>query len=456
VRLREQAIRAAETVLTQCLDLPVGAEIVVFGDEMTIDVAGILAQVAVKLELEPILTYFTRQMQMDLGGKELAPALDTVLKDAAAALICLNDTPECFLFRDNVRQTAWNAGCRVAHMPGINQSTLLLADVDYEALSAQCEMLALALAKGRQLEITSWDHKGNEHCLQTTLQPWMRLPIISDGLIQKRAWGNVPSGETYIAPPEGLTEGTIVINGSIQGYQIGPGEEVILRFHKGRLVEWSPHKSPATKHLQRTEIDFARSQGDQNWSNLAEIGLGANPRVRELTGNPLLDEKKYGSVHIALGNNIDMGGEVQSCIHCSMVCLSPKVSIDGKTVIKGDKIVLKSQDWCEDYREIRPPEAWGSDLCIKHTATGTHVDGQGRLKRLWDTSSGRVCSVSVGNDETARMAANIYQLLQRRRHSITTVRELTYPRRRIALPQLLQLIYVLKLYGLVKIHNGKV
>lgn len=455
MKLQDQATHAAETVLTQCLDLPVGAEIVVFGDETTIDIASVLAEVAVKLKLEPVLTFFSTQMQMDLGDKELAPSLEVMLNDAAAALICLNSTPGCLPFRDNVRRTAWNAGCKVAHMPGINQHTLLLADVDYQVLSTHCEMLALALAKGQQIEIISWDHVGNEHRLYAPLRPWVRLPIISDGLIQAGSWGNVPSGETYIAPPEGLAQGSIVINGSLLDYRMGPDEEIVLRFREGHLIEWTPLNSPATRHLERTQIDFARSQGDQNWSNLAEIGLGTNPRVYELTGNPLLDEKKYGSVHIALGDNMDMGGEVESRIHCDLVCLSPRVLIDGKVVLDHGEIVLETRDWCEDYREIEPPATWHGDLRITCTATDTHVDEQGRLKRLWDTSSGRVCSVPVGDDETARLAAGIYQLIQSHGQAVT-ISELAHQKRRVDLSQLLQLTFVLKLYNLVKVHNGEV
>ena len=46
---------------------------------------------------------------------------------------------------------------------------------------------------------------------------WDRLPVASDGIIRDGAWGNVPSGETYIAPMEGTAEGQVLINGSIPG-----------------------------------------------------------------------------------------------------------------------------------------------------------------------------------------------------------------------------------------------
>jgi signal transduction histidine kinase len=184
LKTHEQVTHAAETVLTKCLSLPPGAEIVIFADETTIDTASILAEAAIKLELHSILAYFNTAMQIAHKSQKLAPALQTVLNQAAAVLICLNSTPECLPFRDHIRQTAWNPGCKVAHMPGMSPNTLLLVEVDYDTLKTQCELLALALAKSHQIEIISWDQRGYEYRLKTSLKPWIRLPIISDGIIQ--------------------------------------------------------------------------------------------------------------------------------------------------------------------------------------------------------------------------------------------------------------------------------
>ena len=450
---RKQIFHAAATILSKCLAVPVGAEIVVFGDETTIDCASVLAETAIKLDLRPIFLYFTSDMQRWLGGKGLSPAVEASLKEATATLICLNGTPQCLPFRENVRQTAWTSGCKVAHMPGVDTRTLLLADVDYGLMNAHCEFLALALAKGKQIEIITRDRAGKEHRLNSRLEPWIRLPIISDGIIHKGAWDNVPSGEIYIAPPEGVAEGSIVIDGSLPGYWIRPGEEMVLVFREGRLVEWTPRKGPATTHLQNSQIDYALSCSDPNWSNLAEIGLGVNPRVSLLTGNPLRDEKKYGSIHIALGDNIDMGGKIASCIHCDMVCLSPKVLIDGKTIIDHGEIVLDSREWREDYRATELPNSWHSGLKVKATATEAFVDEQGQLRRLWDTDAGRVCSVPVGNNKTATTAASIYQLINRTGQPVT-LSDLAHQQPGLDLNEVLQLSYLLSSYGLISRYSG--
>jgi leucyl aminopeptidase (aminopeptidase T) len=446
---------AAEKILHQCLALPTNADIVVFADETTIDTARVLTETALHLDLQPIMTYFSVQMQEFLGGRELPASLDTILKDSVAALICLNSSPRCLPFRDNVRKSAWNHGCKVAHMPGISKDTLLLANVDYQILSEQCEMLALALVKGHQIEIISEDHLGKQYRLVSSLQPWRRFPIISDGVIQKGSWGNVPSGETYIAPLEGTAEGQIVIDGSVPGYVIQPGEEIVLHFHHGNLTHWTPSDSPVIQHLVKTQFEYAKTKGDQRWVNLGEIGIGANPRVHSLTGNPLLDEKKYGSLHIALGDNQDMGGEVSSDIHCDMVCLRPKVLIDDKVILRDGRIVMVAKDWQDDYHSVQPPEHWNGDLKISRTATNFHIDWRGRLKRVWDTSAGRVCSVYVGDDETALKAATVYQKISQGGQRLS-IQDLSYQIPPFDLYQLMQLSFLLSLYGLVTINNHNI
>lgn len=444
------ATRAAGKVFTQCLALPRQSNIVVFTDETTFSIASLLTECALELDLLPSMLCFSTQIQLNTGSNGLTSSVETLLDEAVAALVCLNGTSACLPFRDHVRQLALNAGCKVAHMPGITMDTLLLADADYMALSAQCELLALALAKGQELTIITKDNQGNKHILKVPLQSWQRLPIISDGIIQKNSWGNVPSGETYIAPPEGLSEGSIVIDGSLPDHPFAKDEIIILHFQAGRLVNWNPKESPSAQHLLQTQIDFARNRGDKNWNNLAEIGLGVNPLVKTLTGIPLLDEKKIGSLHVALGDNIDMGGQSSSQIHCDMVTISPTVLIDGKIIIDNGTIVIRAENWLEDHRTITVPDSWRSTTMIAATATEAHVGITGMLQRSWDTSSGRVCSVQVGNNSTSRLATNVYQTLESRGQPVT-IEELASQELGLTLPEVLQLTHLLHQYELIKV-----
>lgn len=450
MNLQEKALQAAKTVLTQCLALPAGAPIVIFSDETLLDTSSIINKAAIELELQPTVTYFTTHQQQTRDIEQTKHRVDTLLDGVVATLNCLNGSPEFFPFREMVRETALDRGGKVAHMPDVDLQTLLLADVDYREITRDCEMLALALAKGKEIEIITTDRHGNEHSLRSKLQPWERLPTISDGIIQKGAWGNVPSGETYISPPEGEADGSIVINGSVRGYPMSLGEEIVLHFRHGRLTAWKPTNHPAAKHLYETQIRVAQAQGDQNWSNLAEIGLGANRLVNKLTGNPLLDEKKYGTLHIALGDSIDMGGAVSSLIHCDMVCLFPQVLVDGKRLLDEGKVVVDPHDWREDYKSIQLNNSWHQELRVKQTVTEAEITGTGELKRLWDTSSGRVCSVPVGDEATSQLAARLYKSFEKIGRPVP-IHNLFEHQKEVNLQTTMQLLHILQQYGLVDV-----
>ena len=407
-----QRAEAARTIIAKCLALAADSEVAIIADETTWGMARLLTDAAVELNCRPLLMFYSQAYQQSISPDSLGEGVKTVLRDVAATILCVNGSAACLPFRDVIRRAAWGRGRKVAHMPGATWHSFLIADADYEQITRQCEGLALALAKGNEIVVQSLDRARGEHRLRAQLRSWERLPIISDGIIRSGAWGNVPSGETYIAPIEGTAEGEIVVNGSLPGMVLAPNHELVLEFHDGRLERISPGNSRAARHLKKTQIEFATERGDANWSNLAEIGLGTHEGIRRLTGSPLLDEKKYGSLHIALGDNMDMGGQAESLIHCDMVCLRPKVWIDDLLIVANGKIVLDEADWREDYRALELPTDWRADASVKTTVIEAAVDELGRLRRYWDTSAGGMCSVPVGNDGTARDAAKVWRMIK--------------------------------------------
>jgi leucyl aminopeptidase (aminopeptidase T) len=450
-----KAINAAQTIFADCLALPPSAKLIIFTDETTCDVANVLGETAVKMGLWPLTVYYTKQMQIELGEQVQEDQWE-FLSTAAAVMICLNASEKCFPFRDHVRKAAWQAGCKVAHMPGIDLDILELAEVNYPVLQANCEILALALAKGRHIRIGTVDSLDRQYQLDVNLDPWMRLPIISDGIIQQGSWGNVPSGETFIAPPENQANGEIVIDGSVPGCVISRGKEIVLSFREGRLVDWQPRDAPAAVQLEQIASQYARENNDPGWDVLAEIGLGVNPRVETVTGNALLDEKKYGSLHVALGDNKDMGGSNESCIHCDMVSLRPRVKIDGLPILANGDLIVNQMDWREDYRTLSVPVEWDKNMLVRPTAIDTEVDAKSLLRRVWHTGSGRVCSVPVGDDESAKLAHHLYKRLKRNGKS-ESIGRITHFFSTLPGEDVLRLIHLLQRYSLVSVieqHEG--
>jgi hypothetical protein len=403
----------ARQIIQRCLGLRPDQELLIFVDETTVEPAVVLAEAAesVRVPHTVILVPVAVQRRIPIQS-DLSLVAQGAARDARAVLTCVNGLPECMAFRDRILETAWTARTRIGHMPGATLGVLRLADVDYDRLQADCHRLEVALARGRILELVSYGPAGEEHRLTADIGGWERLPVASDGVIADGAWGNVPSGETYIAPVEDTAEGSVVIDGSVPGLALGPGEQVILGFVEGRLSAMDPEDGPAARWLRDTQVRQAEASGDPHWSELAEVGIGMNRAVEQLTGNMLFDEKAAGTAHVALGSNIYMGGTIDASIHCDMVLRAPTILVDGKVLVDRGELRFVESDWRERYGQV---DLGSSPLRVasRVTRSGVQVNTttDGRLQRVLRPEPGRVSNCFVGDDETARLARRLFALI---------------------------------------------
>ncbi|OGO31012.1 MAG: hypothetical protein A2136_02735 [Chloroflexi bacterium RBG_16_54_11] len=133
----------------------------------------------------------------------------------------------------------------------------------------------------------------------------------------------LPFGEVYVAPLEESALGVAVIDRAfIRGKQV---EQLRLTFENGRVTHIDAPDAPSVRLL--VELLDA-SSGDKD--RIAELGIGLNPGIRELTGDIMLDEKLCGSVHIAIGMNDRFGGQNHSNLHLDLVMSQPTLWLDGE------------------------------------------------------------------------------------------------------------------------------
>jgi len=404
----KRAHSGALKIVDTCLQLATPDELLVLFDETSRDVAHLFVETAYDAGVHAAAIYVPRSVQRWLGQQQVLPlSIHQAIREAAGLLTCLTDDNACLAFRRKVFDVALNVKGKIGHMPGVRMKILPMADVDYGQIRADCDILAAALLRGKRLDLITHDSKGLEYRLSTDIGGWDRPPAISNGLIGRGSWANLPAGETFIAPVEETANGTVVIDGSLPGYVIPLGSEVRLEFINGRLVAYhSP--DPRCLEIIAGLRDFALRQGDPNWSNLAEIGLGVNPAVRNLTGVELLDEKKYGTAHVALGESDWFGGTVSSVIHNDLIIRSPTVEVDGHTLVRRGQIEALWADWQEDHHALEVSDAWQAGFSTL-TRTATRGDrGLGMLRRQWVDGRGELRYLQVGPSESARKAAYLY------------------------------------------------
>jgi leucyl aminopeptidase (aminopeptidase T) len=131
-------------------------------------------------------------------------------------------------------------------------------------------------------------------------------------------------GEVSLTTVEGTAEGTVLIDGPI-AYLGQPASPIKLTVRKGRVVDVQGGKKANKIKEWLAKVN--------NFDNFAEIGIGVNPNAR-FSGDWQEEKKRLGNAHIALGDNIYYGGNVNCIFHFDMVLYAPTLYVDGRAIVK--------------------------------------------------------------------------------------------------------------------------
>jgi len=250
---------------------------------------------------------------LEKSGQEPIHAVSSLMANADVSL-CLTSHS---LTHTAARKNACEKGGRVATMPGITLEMLEQGALhaDAQEIEEMVEKYVQLLDKAAGIRIVKDGH-------ELTFSVENRLGIRSTGVIRQAGeHGNIPSGESYIAPIESSANGEILVDGSIANIGVLK-EPLLLKISNGRLVEAIGPDGPRLLELL----------GEENGRIIAEFGIGANKSAM-LCGNVLEDEKVYGTIHIAFGSNVPFGGTNAADVHIDCVVKNPVVYFDGERVI---------------------------------------------------------------------------------------------------------------------------
>ena len=400
-------------MLTDCLNLRPTDVLALFSDETTSDTANIFLEAASELELEvrsrvtPVKDQAAFDVNVGLCSEDRE-----ALASARGIITCLSNHVAGTPYRTTLVRTGTNGDTRFGHMPGANLDVLAHAvNIDYMEASSRCDDLALALTLGEKVRLRTYVPGSDEpHDLNFDIGGVKRSPITSTGIIPLGTWGNLPGGETFIAPIEDSANGVFVLNGAFKNYVMKSPTYVLLSFENGRLVhiEGTENEEAAFKTL----VDFVRSVGDSFYNSLAELGIGVNRGIKELTGNALFDEKCYGTAHIAIGDNSRFGGLYSSRTHEDLVSRVPSIWIDEKPILDRGKDAFEASQWRESLDNNDAASAsLSGDSIIARTNTKVQGGGFGKLRVRRNVSAGRICIYTIGEPATSRTLARLDALI---------------------------------------------
>lgn len=232
------------------------------------------------------------------------------------------------LTHTNARREASAQGSRIATFPGITEEIMVRGlNADYKKIAALTIRLTDILTNTNIVRVTA------PNGTDITMDISTRNGHASKGLFHaKGESGNLPTGEAYIAPLEGKSNGVFVVDGSMAGIGVIKGKPIRIVVEDGFAVEISGG-------AQANKLNKILSNYDMPARNIAEFGIGTNDKAK-LSGLLLEDEKVMGTIHIAIGDNKSMGGLVNVPIHLDGVVKKPTVYFDGAMIMKNGKLLI--------------------------------------------------------------------------------------------------------------------
>lgn len=306
--------RALDTIMERSLDIRHGEQVLVIGDHESRELAEAMRDAAARYGADAVLTLMDPRAN---DGSEPPPTVAAALTACDAFLAPTSRS----LSHTRARKASNDGGARGATLPGATAEMIArVMSVDFERMKQRTLAVTRLLTEADEARVTC--PNGSE--LRIDLSGRAAMADIGE-MTRSGTFGNLPAGEGFIAPLSG--EGTLAAS-SLAPLGISP-EPVLLTVEDGHLT--AAHGPLGPEFLKRLV------EHGPNGTNIAELGVGTNDAAT-LTGNILEDEKILGTVHVAFGASMGIGGTVSVPIHLDVVVLEP-------TLVVGDTQVLDAGRW---------------------------------------------------------------------------------------------------------------
>lgn len=299
-----------------------GESILIVTDEPVRDIGYALRQAARDLGHDVMLVEI---LPRQTNGAEPPPAVADMMTRVDVVLCPTSKS----LTHTDSRRAASAAGVRVGTLPGVTEEIMVRCmNADYHQIAERTHAICDLMARTETIRVQA--PGGTD----ITMPIAGRQAHASSGLFRdKGQWGNLPTGEAYLAPLEGLSNGVVVVDGSMAGVGV-TSQPIHITVEAGYATDIA-----GGAEAQKL-IELLEPHG-RDGRTVAEFGIGTNDRAI-LTGVILEDEKVMGTIHIAFGDNKSMGGSVRVASHLDGLVKSPTVWFDDRKIMDAGRLLIGS------------------------------------------------------------------------------------------------------------------
>lgn len=246
-----------------------------------------------------------------------------MLKSDVVMAVLPYSTIQLFLHM-NARRAATDVGARVGGVPYIKPD---ITKEDVFEITELTEKLSDILTNGNEARIFTKLGTDITLSIKDRVSAPLRVRHAVPG-----AWGAVPEyAEAAIAPVEGTAQGIWIIDTMFE--KVGAIKTPVkVTVENGRAIKIEGAEEAA-------KIRAIIEAADQNGNNIAELGIGTNHTLKNITGT-IGDKMMKGTAHLAVGKNINIGGQTYSDIHHDGVMKEVTIEIDGEKIIKDGKVLV--------------------------------------------------------------------------------------------------------------------
>jgi len=308
--------RILDRALARCLGLAADEQLLVLADRSRASLAERVAAAGERLG--------GRSIVMVAGLRERFELPEPVAA-AMAACDLFVALPEGSISHTRARLAACAAGARGAGIGGgADEDVLLrLMGADLDAVAARSDRVAERLTDAATVRVEC--PRGTR--LELDLRG--RAGISDDGDYTARgAYGNLPFGEGFASPVGGegrLCPVTVAGLGRV-------ADDTVLEVAAGALA--------GAAGADGRRLERALREHGAPGLNLAELGVGTHDGAR-LTASIVEAEKVLGTVHVAFGASVNVGGTVAAGTHVDCVVPDATVLVDGAPLLRDGRLLVE-------------------------------------------------------------------------------------------------------------------